>query len=323
MLKKRMINSFKILRCIFSLIFMIFSLFGCKSKAPSFADCLENEYPNRFQVLDTFTDDIIGNLSFSVKTSIVAEKSNNLIQTSLNWDKRLENFNLSKSKLDSAFSKAQREYKDALSLYKTTQENGLKEIAVGIKNGTVFILIFAEPTLTHRKNSLLILEKCFAKWQKEGAYEMNISYLEPSEKDMNFKEIVPLLYWRQSVGEFKKNMVYSTICPYNETFLATKVGKNWEYNTSSDRFMYAIEKARIEGKKWASGHLRKPYEILETVEFNQIEKNPTIVNIKFPITYQSKETESASYNIEADGYISMDYNVENNTLMSKIKMTKE
>lgn len=316
-------NSPKILIIISCLITFLFSLTSCKPIAYNLEDWLEKEFPNRFHVLDTFTDDIIGNLSFSVKTSIISEKSNDLIQSSLKWDKRLENFGLSKTKLDSAFSKAKREYSDAQSLIKTVHENGLKETSIGIGNGTVFVLIFAEPSQVHRKNSLDILQKSFVEWQKKGEYDRSICYIEPSEKDKNFKEIVPLLYWRQSGNEFLKYMLYSTVCPYNETFSASKVGKNWGYNTASNRFLKTVEEAKKIADKWASVHLKPPFEILKTAEFNQIKDNPTIINIKFPFTNKPKEAESTDYIIETDTNISLDFNVENNSLVGKIKMEKE
>ena len=304
------------------LLILLFTQCRRKPKSPNITDWLEKEYPNRFEVLDTYTRDVIRHLSFSVKGSFVAEKSNPLIQVNLHWDKRVADIELSKSMVDSAFAKAHREYNDAQSLYKSLQSNGLHDIAVGMDRGMAKVLIFAEPTPEHRQNSLILLEKGFAEWQKEEEHDINIYYLEPTEKDKSFKEIVPLLYWYNGFAEFKKNMLYWIVCPATQPFSAKEFAKKWKYNTSCNRFVSKIENARKDAQKWASEHIKRPFTLLETVEFDQSYENMNLVKLKFPLVYKPIKEEETDSLIEIEGYISMNYKVEENTF-GQIKLTKE
>jgi hypothetical protein len=314
---------FKILIGIGGLLILLFTQCRRKPKSPNITDWLEKEYPNRFEVLDTYTRDVIRHLSFSAKGSIVAEKSNPLVQANLRWDKRVEDLELSKAIVDSAFLKAHREYNDAQSLYKTIEANDLKDMAVSIKNGTAMVLIFAEPTPEHRQNSLKVLEKCFIQWQKEADYDINISYLEPSEKDKAFKEIVPLIYWSQSSAEFRGNMLYWTTCPIYERFFAKEAAKAWQFNTSSNRFLSSIENARKEAEHWATEHIKRPITMFQTAEFEHFRDNAGLVAIKFPFAYQSDKEEKTTDYITANGYIKMDFHVEKKIIIGQIKLINE
>lgn len=309
---------FKILIGLGGLVILLFTQCRKKNQTPNITNWLEKEYPNRFEVLDTYTDDIIRNLSFSIKHSIVAEKSNPMVQAKLHWNANFEDLKLTKGIVDSAFINAKSDYEDAQTLYKILHNHVLKDVSVSIKSGIAMVLIFAEPTPEHRQMSLNILEKCFAQWQKSAEYDINVSYLEPSEKNKAFKEIVPLLYWSQSYSEFQRNMLYWTFCPLPERFSAKKLAHNWRLNTGSNRFMVRVESARKEAQTWASEHLKRPFTILDTVEFDQSYKNINLVNLKFPLAYKGEIGKT----IEIDGYISMDYEVERNTF-GRIKLMKE
>lgn len=313
---------FKILVGIGGLLILLLTSCRRKPKKPNITDWLEKEFPNRFQVVDTYTRDIIHHLSFSAKGSFIAEKSNPLIQVNLHWDKRVSDLDLSKPIVDSAFSIAHREYRDALSLYKSLQSNGLQDIAVGMEKGTAKVLIFAEPTPENRKNCLILLEKGFNTWQKEAKYDTHIFFVEPSEKDKVFKEIVPLIYWTNSFAEFQKSMLYWITCPDSDAFSAKSLANEWHFNTGSNRFLTTIETAREAANKWASEHIKRPYTLLETAEFDQSYQNNNIVNLKFPLVYKTLKEEETDSLLQAEAYISMDYKIEEKTF-GQIKLTKE
>ena len=304
------------------LILLITMPFSKKTKITHIKDWLEKEYPNRFDVLDNYTKDIIRNLSFSVKGSIVAEKSNPLIQADLPWDKRQIEIGLSKTLVDNAFANAHQAYKDALLLHKLLNENGLTEIAVGVDKRTVKVLIFAEPTPKQRQNSLVLLEKSFAEWQKEEARNIEIYYLEPNGKDTSLNEIVPLIYWTNGYVEFQKNMLYWIACYAIDKFSAKKLVHDWNFNTESRRFTSSVEKAREEAQKWASEHIKRPFTLLNSAEFDQPYSDRDVVNIRFPLVYQLLKEENKDIMKYVDGYISMDYHVEEK-VFKQIKLVKE
>jgi hypothetical protein len=314
---------FKILIGVGGLLILLFTQCRKKPKTPDISDWLEKEYPNRYEVLATYTDDIIRNLSFSIKHSIVAEKSNPMVQTKLHWNANFEDLKLTKGIVDSSFMNAKSDYEDAQSLYKILHNQGLTNISLSIKNGSAMVMIFAEPTPEHRKKSLELLEPCFNQWAKTADYDISISYEEPSEKDKHFKEIVPLLYWHQSSAQYMGMMLYSTFSLAEKVFSAKEMDKYWAYNTESNRFSKCIEHAQKEAEKWASEHIKRPITFLETSEFTQNEKNTVLVNFKFPFIYQSNKPVQDAALIEKDGYITLeDYNAEKNTF-GQIKLTKE
>jgi hypothetical protein len=305
-----------------SLCLFFFSQCRKKPKAPDLASWLEKEYPGRFQVLDTAMKDVVRNLSFSVKKSVVAENENPLIQVMLHWDKRVEGLNLTKEIIEAAFRDARREYDDAKTLLQAMQQMGLEDIAISIHNGTALVLIFAEPTPTHRANSLQLIEQGFQKWAKTAEYNINISYLEPKEKGKEFQEIVPLMYWFRSTSLFRSNLIYSTICPMGKPFSAKEADKNWQYNLEGNRFMTSVDQVQAEAENWAKEHINQPITFLEIREYEQSEKSNTMVNIKFPFVYQNNKQPQDSMLLESDGYIIMVYDAEKNTI-GEIKMKKE
>jgi hypothetical protein len=313
---------FKILIGIGGFIILLFTQCQKKPKSPNISDWLEKEYPNRFQVLDTYTDDIIRNLSFSIKHSIVAEKSNPLVQAKLHWNANFEDLKITREIVDSTFIDAKKDFEDAQTLYKILQNQGLTGISISIKNGSAMVLIFAEPTPEHRKKSLELLERGFNQWAKTKDYDISISYEEPSENGKHFKEIVPLLYWYQSSAEYMGMLLYSTFSLAEKTFSAKEMDKYWQYNTESNRFKQCIEQARKEAEKWAAEHIKRPFTLLKTTDSRQNEKNKTLVNIKFPIVYNPIKEGESSKVMEIDAYISMDYEVEKHAI-GQIKLTNE
>lgn len=314
---------FKILIGLGGLVILLFTQCRKKPQSPNITSWLEKEYPNRFEVLVTYNNNVIRNLNFSEKQSIIAEKSNPMIQAKLDWNSRTEGLKLTKQMVDSAFIIAKSDYDDAQTLYKILQNHGFTDISVNIKNGSAMVMIFAEPMREHRKKSLELLEPCFNQWAKTADYDISINYEEPSEKDKHFKEIVPLLYWYQSSAQYMGMMLYSTSALAEKVFSAKEMDKYWTYNTESNRFSKCIEHARKEAENWASEHIKRPITFLQTSEFTQNEKNTALVNFKFPFVYQSnKQVQDAQY-IEKDGYVTLaDYNAETKTF-GKIKLTKE
>jgi hypothetical protein len=305
-----------------SLFLFLFSQCRKKPKAPDLAGWLDKEYPGRFHVLDTAMKDVFRNLSFSVKKSLVAENENQLIQAVLHWDKRVVGLELTKEIVDAAFIKARKEYDDATSLHQTMQQAGLEDIAISLHDGTAMILIFAEPTQAHRLNSLHLAEQGFQNWAKTAEYDINISYLEPAEKDKEFREIVPLLYWFRPNAYFRSNMIYSISWPMGTAFSAKEANAAWQYNLDSNRFKPGKEQARKEAENWAKEHIKQAVTLHDITEYESIEASNTLVKLKFPFSYQNKEPQQDSVYLESDGYIIMDYDVEKNTI-GEIKMKKE
>jgi hypothetical protein len=294
-----------------------------KSQPLNIESWLEFSYPDRFQILQTNTADIIGNLSFSVKRTIIAESSNPLIQVKIMWDKREKDLALSRPKVDEAIAAAHRKYGDAQSLIDILKTSGLKDFSVSINEGVAMVLIFAEATRDHRQKTLTILEGCFAVWRKKQEYNVNISYVEPEVKGKDFEVYVPLIYWLQSESEFRKNNIYWTTCTYSETFSADKVSKKWVYNTDCDRFSTCLDDAQFHAETWARNNIKQPITISNLTKLDQTSPNINIINVKFPFTYSldSLQEGHVSYS-EEEGSIVLNYDVENKKIIGKLMLEK-
>lgn len=299
--------------------FLLFTQCRRKPQAMDIDRWLEIEYANRFEVLTTLSEDVIKNWSFGEKYSIVAEKSNPLIQASVYWDKHQKDLKLTRSMVESEFAKAHRAYEDAQSLYSLIHSSDLKDIAISIKEDVAMVLIFAEPTAKHRETSLSILEKCIVQWPRKSSYNIDVSYIEPAQKDIDFKNIVPLIYWTQSLADFKKNKLYGTTCPISQPFSASKVAKNWQYNIESNRLMACSDKAQKEAESWAKQHIKSPIEFSDLIEYDNSSSLLPIVTMKFLFNYASQEEESVNTYKETDGSISLNYDVEQNKIVGQIK----
>jgi len=300
-------------------------LFGCfrkKNAAPSLAGWLEQHFPGRFQIVNTYTSDPIRHLSFQVKRSVVAERSQPLVQAVFHWDKRQPDVWMSVSAVDSAFAKAAAELPDAQAFQSALKTAGFERVSVGIHRGTAQVLIFEEPTPEHRRHSLKLVKNALAHWSAGAGYDLHLTYVEPAEYGVHFQEIVPLDYWETPGSLQLGRIIFWQSCRQPYQFDPAKMERDWQFNTDSKRFEQHIEQARNLTKEWAAEHLKQPYTLLATAEFGQDERHTTQVEFKFPYTTEPlKEGSEGASEEHISGYLVTRYDVDNRTF-SPVKNSK-
>ncbi len=287
--------------------------FRKKAAIDNLQDWLDLHYPDRFQVLSTGPDDAIRNLSFKVKKSLVAEKSNPLVQAQLRWDKRQPNFSLSTAAVDDAFLQAQMALNDIQELNRLLKANGFDKSAVGSKNWTAIILLFETATPENRQQLSKRLEIVFEKWSKTEKYAKEILLMEPTSQDSLPGEILPLSYFLEGNSQYGNQAIFRLQLTEIQSSTTNGQSEEWEFNTSNEQFDKALENARSALDAWAKEHVKQPYFLMEVSEYEQFSEEPLLFRFKFPFTDKDHtDAISNSQYVEADGYFSMDFNMENN-----------
>lgn len=298
-------------------------LLGCfrkKNAAPSLAGWLEEHFPGRFQVLGTHIQDPIRNFSFKVKKSVVAERSQPLVQAAFRWDKREPGLGLSAAAVDSAFVQAATELADAQAFHLALKTAGFERISVGIHRGVAQVLIFEEPTPEHRRRSLFWIKNALANWPASAGYDLHLAYMEPSEHGLHFQEIAPLDYWETPSGHHRERVVFWQSCSQPYEFDPARLEREWQFSHYSKRFGQYSEQARSRAQDWAAEHLKQPCTLLETAEFEQDKQRTTLVKFKFP--YTTKSLKDKDLKVEISGYLVLAYDVDKH-VFSPVKTSKD
>lgn len=292
---------------------------GCSGKRvakPNLDDWLENHFPGRFQVLSTRSDDPIRSLSFQVKRSVVAEKSDSMVQALLWWDPRKPDLDISAEMVDSAFEGAATRLQDAKALYEALKSNGFENFATSIRRQAA-IFFFVEPTPEQRREILQRSERAIADWPATSNYDKELVFMEPEEYGKHFQDIVPLTYWEESSVEHPKNVVFSLECRHDRQFIAADLEWDWKFNTRSRRYDEYSKQAGDAAAAWAEQNLKPPYTMLRyrTVESAGPMRVPkqdlALLVFSFPFVNQTIETpDQDDWDETVSGYVVVDYNVD-------------
>jgi hypothetical protein len=299
------------------LLLLFASCFRKKTAAPNLQDWLETNYPGRFRILSTQTDDAIRNLSFKVKKSLVAEQSDTMVQALLKWDVRQTDLGLTKAMVEGTFAGAARELSDAKTLFRAVKAAGFDNVAASVNNWTATILIFAEPTPEHRRQSLALAEKAFAQWQREASYDLAVVYVEPDETGKHFREVVPASFWAQHSSEYLPSFLFQLTCPHSRQFVAADLAGEWKFNTESHRYKEYSGQVRSAVEAWTPKHLKQPFTMLSISEIEQTGHDPAVITFRYPFVKKATaETAASSFEEEPDGYIVADFDVDNGKMGS-------
>ncbi|MBK8484639.1 MAG: hypothetical protein IPL31_09935 [Saprospiraceae bacterium] len=270
-----------------------------KKKAPDGLDgWLDLHFPDQFKVIYTLTENPIKLLSFSVKNSVLASKSDSLLQIKIRWDKRLVGLGINKVEIDNSLIKAKAELADTRILLDQLKSSGLQKFSCCIYLGDVRILIFEEPTSNKRAETLKQLLSVLSKWSAASKYGLVVDFMEAKSFGTEVGDIIPLVHWQQGSPWQRQNSILSIQNEPGYSFNPDTFEKKWQFNTESDRLLKWIDQSRPVALKWAKSHLKKSIELLSEVEYT-IQENGMDVQIKFGFTQSSESTEQSN----VDGYI--------------------
>lgn len=298
---------------IIGLLVLVFTnCYRMKTNEPTLSDWLEEHYPGRFQVLSTNTTNPIRNLSFKVKKSVVAERSDTLVQALVGWDQRDAELGLTTTQIDHLFANAALEIQDARTLFQKLEAGGFKNMATGIHDKIASVLIFDEPTAERRQENLDRLEKAFADWSAADKYDKELLFLEPVEYGKHFQEIAPLSFWAQSTGQYMKYVIFQLFCPYTRPFIAEDLKQDWTFNTLSSRFSDYFDQAQKAATTWAQEHLERPVTLQDISENSQDGKDPALMIFQFSFVNTLSEGENSTE--EVDGKIMVRFNLDTQSI---------
>lgn len=287
--------------------------FRKKAGSRNLQQWLDRHYPGKFEVISTSTDDAIRNLSFKVKTSLVAEKANPLVQANIKWDKRAPDLNLTMGLVDTAFAQAETYFQDAQELLQILKTQGLERPCVSLKNRTATVLLCQQATEEFRQQCLAKIEKACRLWPKSGEYDKEILLMEKAAQANIPGEILPISFFMDR--QYLKAVTYRFQLPYNQDFGGENLNENWSFNTASDQFTTAHEEARKAMETWAAQHYGKPYFLMDTSEFEQTSEKPLRYRFKFAFTHQEQPENSTDY-VEPDGYFVVDFDMDKNEALA-------
>ncbi len=287
------------------LLFACF-IFGCtrkKKTTDSLVGWLEKHFPNRFQILETLVADPVRNLSFKVKNSVVAEKTDSLLQIRIKWDARKPDFGLSPGEIDSLFVQAKLDLAEARSLFDVLKTAGFSKVSASVQQGFAKILIFEEPTLAARRQCAERLKTVFSHWPEASKYGYWLVFMEPGAFGAEFGDIVPQAFWaRPDSWRMRNTLVSQQIRELGQNFDVREIEKNWQFNTESDRLGQWVERARPVAERWAAEHLKKPVSFSTQTEYSILEKKLG-AELRFPFSEAAKTDE----NTEISGHIVGDF----------------
>lgn len=287
-------------------------LFACtrrKSPPDNLAAWLELHFPGRFEIVDTQTEDPIRNMSFKIKRSVVADKSDPLLQIQLRWDKREPGLGLSPESVDSGFARARPVLADARALLDALKAAGLNRVCAGIRNGDAQVLLFEEPTPEYRKQTLSALKTALGQWPAAGQYGLTVQFMEPAVWKTEFGDIVPLAHWvRQDSWQTRKTILLLSLSE-GDPYEPRAAEQALRINTGSERLGQWADAARPLAERWAAEHLKKPYAFFTNLaQYEAMEQKPGAL-LGFPFTHSGEAVEGA----EIDGYVVGEYGLDSGT----------
>lgn len=286
--------------------------FACtrrKSPPDNLAAWLEQHFPGRFEIVDTQTEDPIRNMSFKIKRSVVADKSDPLLQIRLRWDKREPGLGLRPEAVDSGFARARPLLADARSLSDALKAAGLKRVSAGIWNGDAQVLLFEEPTPEYRKQTLNALSTALAQWRAAGRYGLKVQFMEPAVWKTEFGDIVPLAHWVRPDSWQTRNTILLLALTEDEPYEPRDAEQVLRINTGSERLSQWADAARPQAERWAQEHLKPPYAFFTNLVQYEAMEHKLGASLWFPFTYSAEAVDGAA----VDGYVVGQYGLDSGT----------
>ena len=286
---------------------MVVLLFRCTRRAKTMDGLeawLEHAFPGRFVVLQTNLADPIKNLSFKVKNSIVAERSDSLVQIQLKWDKRMSDLGLAQSEVGQLAERAQKQIKEVKELGDLLEKAGLTSFAYCTHLSDVVVLLFVEPTSQNRLNSLKTLEKAIKQWPEGAYYSLSLFLIKPQRHDeVRLNGIFGMDHWINYEHELlKKSTVYVRALDMGQGFMASMLNKEWELCLDNDELTELMFSHKTTAASWGKTHIKKPFIVMDLLEFENL-KDGLGVKVKYPFSFDAVESSESTIH----GYICADY----------------
>jgi hypothetical protein len=310
----------------YSMIFLIFSLFGCfqKKKQPeNLGDWLEINFPGQLVVVNNIVNLDLKNLYYKKKETIVADKNDPEVQIKVTWFKNENDLDLSKEEIQTAWEKSKNEVAAARALFSALHEKGLEKISVGVIDMAAYILIFEDPTPPVRKKYLEQILATLDARHDTTQTSIWIECMEDSAYGEEFKDIIPYGYWKRGGTLHEDQKIMSLDFEWAPGLKIDNLMTGWAINTMSERSSIYMNEAYTTASAWASKNLPSPFylEPAQMVRIGPDEDDPLAIGYDFPYYASKPDTTDVESQLEPLGYISVSYQTDQK-VFTKIKKVK-
>lgn len=304
----------------------ILSFFGCfknKSKTPRNVEAwLELHFPQKFEVLSSGSNFDIVNFFTGKRQSVLADRADSTVQFVIYWQKGSEDFGLYESTVEQEYQAAKTNTQRARDFYKRLKDKGLEQFSIGMNGNRAYVLIYEEPTPTVRAHTLTLLKSVLDTQKETPADNFQVSFMEPTAYQSEFKEVIPNWNWNRPDGWYKNVCILSLEMDVSKGMNLEKLSRQWTINSMADR----TESYRAESYKyvaaWAEKHLSKPFYLEPDLaaEFEAPLTDP--MSIRYRFAYYKTEAETKGENAamaEPIGYVSVLYQADEKTFTKILK----
>ena len=311
----------------FSMIFLIFSLFGCfqKKKQPeNLTDWLEINFPDQLVVVNNIVNLDLKNLYYKKKETIVADKNDPEVQIKITWHKSETGLDLNKEEIQTAWDKSKKEVAAARTIFSALREKGLDRFSVGVIDMAAYILIFEEPTPAVRKKYLEQILATLDTRKETTQTSIWIECMEDSAYAEEFKDIIPYGYWQRPDRYHTDRKIMSLDFEWSPGLKADVLMTGWTISTMSERSFVFMHEAYSIASVWATKNLPSPFylEPVQMVRIGPDEDDPLAIEYDFPYYASKPDTTEVESQPEPLGYISGSYQTDQK-VFTKIKKVKE
>ncbi|MBL7827228.1 MAG: hypothetical protein JNJ57_11390, partial [Saprospiraceae bacterium] len=240
-----------------------------------------------------------------VKKSIIAEKSDPLVQIQLKWDARDADLGLNPASIEEMIRQARAELSVSQSLLAALKTAGFPKCAAGMNGSHAVAFIYEMPLKAERTKVMEQIPVLLAAWKEHAEYDLDVCMMEPDKYQQDFQEIASVAYWTSADIRHTKYTIMSMTVPSGAKPNAKYSDKDWQFNTNSDLTLRWSEQARSAAEAWAKDHLKKTVTLLSISEHEALENRHGVL-LRFPFSYQKNVDDST----ESDGVIVGEYDLD-------------
>lgn len=294
----------------------VFLLLGCwenKSTRKNAQIWLDQNFPGKFEVLDTESAATWAKPDFDVSILYIGLKADPDVQFTLRWNKTRPDGKLQAAEVEEALQDAQRDAERARALLSCLKNKGLDKVQVGVSAGSVAVLLYAECTLPYRERVLGDLHAALQQWPEISAQSVRIFFMEENAFDPQAKAVVPKpLAFKQTTLQ-QANTVYYLDYEWTDKLTLSDLAEHLAVNAASARDsiyrMNAFEKVQAWALKNAPPgiQIESAQMVMTTVDEHKLR----CIYYDFPFVLEAKpaapNTPGGSQN---DGYINCIYDTD-------------
>ena len=297
---------------------ILMGIFGCgkkKDNKPSLESWLETNLPGQLVVVNNVVDLDPRNLFTSKTQTILADSQDPEAQIKVTWYKKEEGLGLDKEEVQSMLESSRKDVTAAREILQGLKAKGGEKISIGVIDMAAYILLYEEPTPEVRNRYADLVLSVITAMPEHTQKSIWIECMEPAVYGEHFKDIVPFGYWRRGDSYHDTHKIMSLDFEWNEDLRAEHLLPHWKANHSSSRVSALTEKAYDVAAAWASKHISGPFylEPSQMIRVGLDDDDPLLLRYEFPYFETKPDTTDSGAFVDALGYVSVAYHMDEKT----------